>query len=428
MIRSTKVTTKYANLNKIESIDRFCQTYSRIVQEIIDYIWEFGYVNSDKTVFNSLKRRWKIDSKLDNSFLKQFDNGLFSQRMLQACGTQASSILRSCTIKNKQRKYVISKLMKEKKNSSKLQSITDKEQISVPRFRLIQPQLDSRFFDIIEYNGGKEFDEFIQLRLFKNSVIRVPLNKHKKMIELENKGVIQNSIRLSKDYISLSYEIPEVEKKSEGTKVGADQGSVTCLSMSDGQVTKKDKHGHDLHSIMESLQRKKKGSNGFRKSQTHRKNYINWSINQLNFSEVKTINLERLFQMGKGTNKGRFLSGFAYTLIKEKLISVSESEGFVIIEISNEFRSQRCSECGWTQKSNRRRKVFECKKCRFSTDADLNASFNLLRDDLPVVPKWVREERRNLKGFYWNLSGLSDSSGELIVPHVQENIQSEILL
>ena len=33
---------------------------------------------------------------------------------------------------------------------------------------------------------------------------------------------------------------------------------------------------------------------------------------------------EKLFQVGKGTYKGRFLSGFAYTLIKKKLESLAE--------------------------------------------------------------------------------------------------------
>ena len=420
MIRSIKITTKYSNEQKKHSLECFLKEYSLVVERIINHIWNCGYTNKNLTQFDSKKKLWNLDSNLDNSFLKQFDNGLFTQRILQACVPQASSILRSCTDKNKRRQYMIASLMKDKKNVQKLQSLTHKEKITIPSFDILEPQIDSRFFDIKESNG--EFDGFIQLRLFKDKTIRMPFKKHKKYNEFENKGRILNSIRLNKDYVSLSFELPEVEKRTEGTKIGADQGAITTLSLSDGQVTKKNDHGYDLRDIMNVLARKKKGSKAFKKTQEHRKNYINWSINQLNLSDVKQINLEKLFQVGKGKNKGRFLSGFTYSLIKKKLELLSETEGFVVAEVGNEFRSQRCSECSWTQKSSRKEKLFSCKHCGFATDADLNASKNLEEDRLPPVPKWVREEKRNRKGFFWNLSGVFDSSGEPIVPLVQKTL------
>ena len=418
MIRSVKVTTKYANKSKINLLESFQIEYTKVVQRIVSHIWINGYINKNNTIFDFNKKKFDLDANLNNDFLKQFDNGLFTQRMLQACGTHSSSILRSCTVKNKQRQFMISKLMKNGKNTSHLQSLTNKEKISSPKFPLIQPQIDSRFFDIKE--SGVEFDNFIQIRLFKNKTICIPFKKHKKYNEYESKGKMLNSLRISSNYLSFSFDLPDKEKRIEGIKLGADQGIVTCLTLSDGQVTKKNNHGYDLRSIMNALARKKKGSHGFLKAQEHRKNYINWSLNQLNLSNVKQINLEKLFQLGKGINKGKFLSSFTYTLIKKKLESLSETEGFGISEIGNEFRSQRCSNCGWTQKSSRKEKMFDCKLCGFATDADLNASLNLEEDRLPPVPKWVREEKRNRKGFYWNLDGIFDSSRESIVPFVQK--------
>lgn len=426
MIRSVKITTKYSNKNKKNSIELFLKEYAKVTQLIINHIWNYGYINKNKKEFNVYKKHFDLDSNLNNEFLKQFDNELFTQRMLQACGTQASAIIRSCTIKNKKRQFIISKLMKDKKNASNLQSITNKEKITLPKFSFIEPQIDSRFFDIKEING--EYDGFIQLRLFKKSTIKIPFKKHKKYNEYENQGRMLNSIRLGIDYISMSFELPDKGKRVEGIKLGADQGITTTLTLSDGQITKKNNHGYDLQSIIKVLMRKKKGSKSFLRTQQHRENYINWSINQLNFSSVKTINLEKLFQVGKGTNKGRFLSSFTYTLIKKKLESLSETEGFVVSEINNQFRSQRCNECGWTQKSSRKGKVFECKNCGFIMDSDLNASLNLEEDQLPLVPKWVREERRNLSGFFWNLNGISDSYGEFIVPHVQKTNYGNIFL
>jgi putative transposase len=417
MVRSVKITTKRANTNKKSLLEDFLMDYSDLCMAIIVDIFENGYTNQNKSKFSIKRKKYNLESNLNNEYLKQFDNGLFTQRMIQACGTQASAILRSCTEKPKKRKYMLRQLMRKKGDYKKLQKVVDRTTISNPKFELIEPQLDKRFYDIKEEKTN-EFDGFIQLRIYKKKTIKIPFKKQKKMLQFESEGTRKNSIRIGKDYISLSYELPDKEKKKEGKTVGADQGIITTLSMSDGQVTIKNKDGYDLRSIIDVLNRRTKGSKGYQQAQDHRENYINWSINQLNFNGVRQVNLERLFQVGKGKKKGQFLSRFTYTLIKEKLESLAETEGFAIMEVDNMFRSQRCSNCGYTQKSNRRGKLFSCKHCDLTTDADFNASLNLEDDSLPTVPKWVREKRLNLKGFYWNHDGIKDSSGEFIVPQV----------
>ena len=148
MIRSIKLTNKYSNPMKIYDIEYFQREYTNIVNDIINHIWKFGYENKNRSKFNADKHKYYLDTNLDNIFLKQFDYGIFTMRMLQSCGTQASSIIRSCTIKNKQRKYVMSSLMKQGIKCLGLQSTTDKENISLPKLDLLQPQIDSRFFDI----------------------------------------------------------------------------------------------------------------------------------------------------------------------------------------------------------------------------------------------------------------------------------------
>ena len=65
------------------------------------------------------------------------------------------------------------------------------------------------------------------------------------------------------------------------------------------------------------------------------------------------------------------------------------------------YTSQRCSVCGWTQKKNRKEKVFCCVKCGNTLDSDLNASLNL-SFDLPEI-NWVDcQKHLNVKGFYWH--------------------------
>lgn len=178
-------------------------------------------------------------------------------------------------------------------------------------------------------------------------------------------------------------------------------------------------HGHDLSSIQDKLSRRKRGSKGFKRAQEHRKNYINWSINQLNFKDIKEVRLERLRNVRKGKKSSHKLSHWTYTEIKGKLARLSETEGFCLAEVPNEFRSQRCSRCGWVRKANRKGKTFTCNICSYTEDADLNAAFNL-KLDLFTIPYWVRQQKLNRKGFYWLPDGLYTVGHECIVRDTQE--------
>ena len=418
MIRSCNCTNKYANKNKLALLQIFIQDYSATSNLIIKYIFENGYKNKDNSIFDINKKDLHLDTLPNNDFLKQFNNYNLTQRMMQCIGKQASSIIRSSTEKTRKTKYVVQDLMKQNKNCSKLQQKLDKTKITLPNFNKIYPQLDNRFFDIKDTNNN--FDCYIRIKLYDKKSINIPFNKHKKYLEFEGKGRIMNSIRLHDKDISFSFELPEVPKKIDGIKVGADQGILTTLTLSDNQITKPNKDGYDLNKIIRCLNRKKKGSKSFKRCQEHRLNYVNWSINQLNFKNIHTINLEKLYQVRKGKKASKFLSSFTYPLIKKKLVSISETEGFIVNEVDNRFRSQRCSECGWTQKSNRKGKLFVCKICSYATDSDINASLNLLEDNLYVIPEKVRLDNLNIKGFYWSLDNLMNLSKECIVPYVQK--------
>ena len=113
------------------------------------------------------------------------------------------------------------------------------------------------------------------------------------------------------------------------------------------------------------------------------------------------------------------MSHWSYTLIKDKLASLSETEGFELAETSNEFRSQSCSRCGLVRKANRKGRTFICKGCGYTADADLNAATNH-ELDLPEIPYWVRQQQLNRPGFYWLMSGLFTVGHEPIVRDTQK--------
>lgn len=274
--------------------------------------------------------------------------------------------------------------------------------------------MDSRFVDF-NFDNQNKFLAFIRLSSIKKGLtIKIPVVKSPVFDKWNNLGKLKQSIRLSEKNVNLFFEIEEAIKKEAGEVVGCDQGITDIVTFSDKQITSKYQGKYSLSDVQKILSRKQKGSKGFKRSQEFRENIINWSINQLNFDNIKELRLEKLHQVRKGKRSSRFLSHWTYTLINNKLKRVSEEKGFLLKEVSNEFRSQRCSCCGWVRKANRKGKTFCCNKCGNTLDADLNATSNLLLD-LYEIPFWVRLKKINRQGFYWDLEGLYSESHESIV-------------
>ena len=215
------------------------------------------------------------------------------------------------------------------------------------------------------------------------------------------KGNKLDGIRLSEKNITFNFELEKIQQKENGSILGIDIGKINAITCSNGFSSKKDIHNHDLDSIINDMSRKKKGSKAFGKKQEHRKNYINWSINQLNLTNYKQINIEKIKYLRKGKRTNRKLSMWTYTEIFDKLKNKSLELGVQILEFNPVYTSQRCSHCGWVRKDNRNGKLFKCTSCNHTQDADLNASINL-SFNLPTISKEVRLKKFNRTGFYWN--------------------------
>ena len=212
------------------------------------------------------------------------------------------------------------------------------------------------------------------------------------------------SFLVTKNSIQVRFDIPPVPKKSTGFVLGVDQGAKTCISCSSASGTHftstKCLHGWDLDLIMQKLSRKQKGSVAFRKAQEHRKNFINWTINQMDLSGAKELRLEKLFDIRRGKATSRYLSHFAFPLIQRKLQDKCEQMGVLFVLQESPYMSQRCSSCGLVHKNNRIGKTFKCKSCGFALDADLNASRNHLVN-LPPIDRFLVLNYNKL-GFLWN--------------------------
>lgn len=410
------------NVSKEQNLKVFFDNSKLFVQRVINDLWNEGVAD-----FCPAKKRFKSPPKfLSSTYLEQFNGDLGIGGMLrQTLGAIALSNVTSVTEKLRKKQWVISQVQR-KKDKGEVVTERDKRTLhsyskEVNSFKK-PPVLQNltipisrpdvvKFF--IENKEGREFAKGTKvLRLSLAGTygkILIPIPKTKHISKLEEQGFKQKMTAVtlySPSEIGLIFEKEKTEEKSEGRTVGADQGISSVLTLSDGQVTSKNKHNQSLNDILKKLNRRKKGSEGFRRAQQHRKNFIHWSLNQMNFNGIKTLRLEHLKNVGKGHRTSRFLSSWTYPLIKEKLSSISQLEGFKIEEIGNKFRSQRCNSCGFVNKANRKGRTFKCKHCSHSADADLNASLNL-ELDLAKVPSLVFERQLNRKeGFFWNENGV----------------------
>ena len=286
------------------------------------------------------------------------------------------------------------------KKARKLQTVYDKIKISKPNIDNIEPELDSRFIKI-DLENKTSFDGWAVLTSIGNKLkLKIPFKKTKHFNKMLLNGKLKTGIRLSKNNITFIFDLLEIVVKKTGNILGIDIGKINTISCSNGFVSTPNKHGYDLNSIINILSRKEKGSKAFERTVQHRTNYINWSINQLNLTNIKQINLENIKNLRKYKRTNRKLSHWTYTDIFGKLEDYCNEQGVLIHKVSPVYTSQRCSNCGWTRKGNRKLKWFKCDKCYFEYNADLNASINLSLDLFPIKEK-ERQLQKNKTGFYW---------------------------
>ncbi len=383
MIRSTKASLKFSNINKLDSLHSFIAEYKKVVSTFVEMLW------NEK----------KISPLIPKEFTSKI-NSWISQRAIQCAAKQASGIVRGTKLKQERRLFQIKKLQSEGKNPSKLQKIYNNVQTTKPFVENIEAELDSRFVKI-QMENDTTFDGWVTLASLGNKIkLQIPFKKHKHFNKLLSNGKMKSGIRISKTMITFMFDI-EVKPKTKGSTIGIDVGLKSTISSSNGQVIQKDTHGHDYMSICKKLSKKKKGSKGFRKVSSHRTNYINWTVNQLNLNDVKEVNREDIKNLRKGKRQSGLMSRWNYGELFDVLDKKLEDKGVRVNKLNPTYTSQRCSQCGWVRKGNRKLKLFMCDKCCYQQDSDLNASINLSLKLKPIGFQ-QRLKQENKTGFYWN--------------------------
>lgn len=421
MIRTTKHSLKFCNTQKKQKIESFVDECLRVLELYVDYVWnnriEWDSKDKSKHIVLDIKNEeYEYPQRLYNKEIESkivgFETKL-SARVRKCLINQALGIIAGSIETQRRRKYQIDEHKKKGTEINlNLIEIYRKEMPKKPNVKNSKLELNSLCVDIEDADRAKGYDKWITLKcLGICGWISIPIKLHRNANKFINDGwVLKTSILLDKSSLLLRHEKQHF-RKVNGKTLGADQGYKTILTLSNGVTTQKfNKHGYSFEKILHLMAGKKENSKAFKRAQALRENFVNWSINHIDFSDVYRLNIEKVCNIHHGVFVSRVMKHWRNTLIRDKVKSRCEELGVQVTEQGSAYRSQRCSRCGMVKKSNRKKKGYKCCNCGLVIDADLNAAMNH-EQYLPEITYGLFDRSLNRTGFFWKPEGLFGLNG-----------------
>ena len=260
MILSSFHTIDKSNTAKLNTYYVFLTEYRRVADLIVSEIWSNGYGE-----FNIEKNNLDLPKYIDYNYFN-IDTCL-TGRALSSLVTQITGIIRAVTEKQRKRIFILNKKKEDGVSKTKLKGLINnlkKNTPHKPNVSKINQELSSKCIEFIE--SSTSFDVFIKLKsIIKDTKpIYVPIKFHKHSNSLKERGTRLNSFLLRNKGIDIRWNIDNPKVKDEGITVGADQGLLTVLTLSDEQTTNETCiHGHSLKSILQKMCSQKRGIRGF---------------------------------------------------------------------------------------------------------------------------------------------------------------------
>jgi transposase len=424
IIRTSRHNLSYSNIAKSTNLNNFINEYTNAVRIYTDYIWnnDIHWTSTHKHedediilhhLFSLEKESYECSSFLDYKIIT-FSTKL-SARALSSAITQACGIIKAHSNKLQKMLNKLNWLTQTGKSEKSIEKYKERihniKKTESIELKNIYPELSSKCCEFISDN--RHFNGWIHLKSIGEEFghIYLPVNFHKHSNKLMNSFDMMTSFLIYPTYVDIRWEKPVIMRKS-GITVGADPGINRLCSFSHIENQDSD----DYKNCLNKISKKRKNSNSYKKAIKYRKIIVNNFINNIDLSDVKEINFEDNSTIHHKNYKGRFLSHYAYAEIKQKIETIAIENGVRFQLQGNVYKSQRCSNCGWTQKSNRDNTLFICKHCGLTIDADFNASINQTHK-LAAIPSGLRVLNLGKLGFFWKPQGLfSLDDQELRIP------------
>jgi hypothetical protein len=259
-----------------------------------------------------------------------------------------------------------------------------REKAKIPVHKGRSMYVSSTIADLQEAKNTTEFDAWLVLRCIGNKIpLDLPIKFHKHFNGLCRRGRRLNSYIISEDEVQFAFDIDTGRKKVDGGGIGIDTGINALASTSTGR-----QYGLDTKEYVERIKRCKHGSKGQKRARRALRQQMDEVAKEImETPDLRLVVVESLKNLSKNRKKSRrrrlsknmrrSLGAWAYRYWLERVQARCEDNRVVFRSVPARYTSQRCSVCGHTERANRSREAFLCRKCGYACNADINAAKNI---------------------------------------------------
>lgn len=343
IVRASKCGLSFATQSKRGEVRRVLKEYANVVNYFINLFWD------------ELPRKQDLKASL---YSKAASSTWLSPTMCQIAAREAIDMVKA----SKQR---------------------DGDKAVMPEHKGKKMQLTSQVVKVGEAET-EQFDfwlNFSAIAADKSVKFSIPIKKHKHFNRLEKKGKRMNSYVVSESGIQFSFML-DCPKREGNKALGLDTGIKALASLSNGK-----QYGKDIEAAINRCKRCKWGSKGHKRAQRALKQRIAETAKLLFLKEeFDLLVIEDLSNLNHKTkqrrrlckNMRRSLGSWNWRLWLERLKQLAELHCVRYRVVPPQYTSQRCMNCGHTERGNRSGENFLCKSCGYACNADINAAKNIL--------------------------------------------------
>ena len=355
IIRSTKVSLKETNPEKIQLLNLTLLEYGRIVNLFIDRFW----------ISKQLPKKNQLLKPIIDSVLPTW----LSARLRKVAAREALDM-------------VLGEIRSVEETGNKLVKPTHNcrsMHVSSTIARL-ETKKNSKLFDCWLHISSVGFEPLTGQSVILNFPIK--LHKHFHKLNQISGSVRCNDYVITNGYVQLSFKIDTGEKLKSDRCIGVDTGIKTLAAVSTGH-----RFGTDIEQTINKIKICKHGSNhqkSLRRSLKQRMDEV--CIELFDTISPTLIVVENLKGLSHKTkvkhrltrNMRCSVSTWVYRYWLDRLQRECEARRSRFRSVNPWKTSQRCSSCGFTDRRNRDGQVFLCRSCNHTENADTNASRNIL--------------------------------------------------
>jgi IS605 OrfB family transposase len=257
------------------------------------------------------------------------------------------------------------------------------ERITMPVHTGKRMSISSTIARLEGASSATEFDAWLILgSIGKGIRLDIPIRFHDHYNRLCVRGKRLNAYVITSDYIQFAFEVETGEKRTKGKSVGVDTGINALATLSDGRQL-----GTDIKFLIEQIKRCRYGSKRQQKLRRALKQRMDEIAKQIvQDPDLRLLVTEDLKKLNKNTKTKRrlvktmrrSLGIWAYRYWLGRLQMSCEDNRVVFRSVNPAYTSQKCSNCGHTERRNRSGELFLCQGCGHTDNADANASRNIL--------------------------------------------------